>query len=311
MKMTLRQLMLFDRVARLMSFTRAAEEMHLTQPAVSIQLKQLEEHIGLPMFEHIGKKLYLTPAGEELQRACSDIFSRLDNLEMVLSQMKGLMHGTLRLAVVTSAMYFAPHLLGAFQRQYPEVKMRLVVRNRDQVLQRLASNEDDLVLMAQVPEDLKLVSYPFLDNPMIPLAAPDHPLVGAARLPITAFAKYCFLTREEGSGSRKAIEDHLRERGVVLDNTMVLGGSETIKQGLMAGLGISILSRHSVALELATGLLVELDIDTFPIVRSWCLVHHQDKKLSPAAQAFIEFMHVNGQQVREMLRNRFMSASIG
>ena len=134
MKMTLRQLTLFDCVARNMSFTRAAEEMHLTQPAVSIQLKQLEEHVGMPLFEQIGKKLYLTAAGEELQHACSDIFSRLDNLEMALSQMKGLMHGTLKVAVVTSAMYFAPHLLGAFQREYPEVRMRLVVKNRNQVL---------------------------------------------------------------------------------------------------------------------------------------------------------------------------------
>ncbi|MCW8886423.1 MAG: LysR family transcriptional regulator, partial [Motiliproteus sp.] len=236
MKMTLRQLTLFDCVARHMSFTRAAEEMHLTQPAVSIQLKQLEEHVGMPLFEQIGKKLYLTAAGEELQQTCSDIFSRLDNLEMALSQMKGLMHGTLRVAVVTSAMYFAPHLLGAFQREYPEVRMRLVVKNRNQVLQRLANNEDDLVLMAQVPQDMKLVSYPFLDNPMIPVVPPTHPLVGREKLPLSVLNEYRFLSREDGSGSRKAIEDHLQEREVVLENIMELGGSETIKQGLMAGL---------------------------------------------------------------------------
>ena len=310
MKMTLRQLMLFGCVARHMSYTRAAEEMHLTQPAVSIQLKQLEEHIGLPLFESIGKKLHLTAAGTELQLACKDIFSRLDNLEMALTRMKGVMHGTLRIAVVTSAMYFAPHLLGMFQREYPEIKIRLIVRNRDQVLRRLANNEDDLVLMAQVPQDMKLVSYPFLDNPMIPLATPEHPLVGERGLPVDAFANYCFLTREEGSGSRKAIEDHLREHDVVLEDIMELGSSETIKQGLMAGLGISILSRHSVALELATGLLTELDVESFPIVRSWCMVHHEEKRLSPAAQAFIDFMHTNGMDAREMLRNRFMSASI-
>ncbi len=310
MKMTLRQLTLFECVARRMSFTRAAEEMHLTQPAVSIQLKQLEEHVGLPLFEQIGKKLYLTSAGEQLQHTCRDIFSSLDNLEMALTQMKGLMHGTLRVAVVTSAMYFAPHLLGAFQKEYPEIRMRLVVRNRNQVLQRLANNEDDLVLMAQVPQDMKLVSYPFLDNPMIPVAPPAHPLVGKSNLPLSVFHDYRFLNREEGSGSRKAIEDHLRERDVELEDTMELGGSETIKQGLMAGLGISILSRHSVALELATGLLVELDVESFPIVRSWCMVHHRDKSLSPAAEAFIQFMHTNGQSVREMLRDRFMSATI-
>ena len=310
MKMTLRQLMLFGCVARHMSYTKAAEEMHLTQPAVSIQLKQLEEPMGLPLFEIIGKKLYLTAAGEEVQKTSIDIFSRLDNLEMVLTQMKGLMHGTLRIAVVTSAMYFAPHLLGAFQREYPEVKMRLIVRNRDQVLQRLAANEDDLVLMAQVPQDLRLVSQPFLDNPMIPVAAPEHPLVGKVGLPIEVFSEDCFLTREQGSGSRKAIEDHLRERGVVLDNIMELGSSETIKQGLMAGLGISILSRHSVALELATGLLAELDVETFPIVRSWCMVHQQEKRLSPAATAFIDFMNANGANIREMLRNRFLDVSI-
>ncbi|MEH6814088.1 MAG: LysR substrate-binding domain-containing protein [Motiliproteus sp.] len=310
MKMTLRQLTLFECVARHMSFTRAAEEMHLTQPAVSIQLKQLEGHVGMALFEQIGKKLYLTSAGGQLQLTCRDVFSSLDNLEMALTQMKGLMHGTLRVAVVTSAMYFAPHLLGAFQREYPEIRMRLVVRNRNQVLQRLVNNEDDLVLMAQVPQNMKLVSYPFLDNPMIPVVPPGHPLVGKSNLSLSIFNDYRFLSREEGSGSRKAIEDHLRERDIELEDTMELGGSETIKQGLMAGLGISILSRHSVALELATGLLVELDVESFPIVRSWCIVHHREKSLSPVAEAFIKFMHTNGQTVREMLRDRFMSASI-
>ncbi|MEH6472618.1 MAG: LysR substrate-binding domain-containing protein [Halopseudomonas sp.] len=310
MKMTLRQLTLFECVARHMSYTKAAEEKHLTQPAVSIQIKQLEGHVGLPLFEYIGKKLYLTDAGRELQLACDDIFNRLDSLEMALTQMKGGMHGSLRIATVTSATYFAPHLIGEFNRHYPDVDMSLVVTNRDSVVQRLINNKDDLVLMAQVPKDMKLKSYPILDNPMFPVVPPDHPLASQKRVPIEALTQERFLTREKGSGSRKAIEDHLRENGISLPRTMELGSSETIKQGVMAGLGISILSRFSMALELATGCLVSLDMETFPIVRSWCLVHSVDKRLSPAAQAFLDYILDHDEQVRQLINNRFMGAEL-
>ncbi len=308
MKMTLRQLTLFVCVARHMSYTKAAEEMHLTQPAVSIQIKQLEGHVGLALFEYIGKKLYLTDAGNELLQACDDIFSRMDSLEMALTQMKGGMHGRLRIATVTSANYFAPHLIGEFNRHYPDIEMSLVVTNRNTVLQRLASNEDDLVLMAQVPKDMRLKVYPILDNPMIPVVAPDHPLVGKKNVPIDALTQERFLTREQGSGSRKAIEDHLKENGIRLPRMMELGSSEMIKQGVMAGLGISILSRYSMALELATGCLSSLDMATFPIVRTWCIVHPEDKRLSPAAQAFVDYILNHEQQMKQMINNRFMEA---
>lgn len=310
MKMTLRQLSLFQCVARHMSFTKAAEEMHLTQPAVSIQLKQLEEHVGMPLFEQVGKKLFLTNAGRELQQSCEDIFSRLDNLEMALTQMKGVMHGSLRIASVSSAKYFVPHLLGDFHRQYPEITLSLQVSNRGQILRRLMSNEDDLALMAQVPDDMKLCSYPIIDNPMIAIAPPDHPLVGKKKLPLNVLQEECFLMREEGSGSRKAIEDHFRRNGIELNQTMELGSSETIKQGVMAGLGLSVLSRHSVALELATGCLVALDVETLPILWTWCLVHHQEKKLSPAAQAFLDHVLTHRDQVKVMIDNLFLEASL-
>lgn len=310
MKMTLRQLSLFVCVARHLSYTKAAEEMHLTQPAVSIQIKQLEGHVGLALFEYIGKKLYLTDAGRELLQACEDIFSRMDSLEMALTQMKGGMHGSLRIATVTSAKYFAPHLIGEFNRQYPDVEMSLVVTNRNNVLQRLVNNEDDLVLMAQVPEDMKLKAYPILDNPMIPVVAPGHPLAGQTNVAIEALVNERFLTREKGSGSRKAVEDHLKEQGVKFARTMDLGSSETIKQGVMAGLGVSILSRFSMALELATGCLVSLDVESFPIVRTWCIVHLEDKRLSPAAQAFIDYILSHEEQVKQVINNRFMGAEL-
>jgi DNA-binding transcriptional LysR family regulator len=308
MKMTLRQLSLFVCVARHMSYTKAAEEMHLTQPAVSIQIKQLEGHVGLALFEYIGKKLYLTDAGTELLQACDDIFSRMDSLEMALTQMKGGMHGRLRIATVTSANYFAPHLIGEFNRHYPDIEMSLVVTNRNTVLQRLAGNEDDLVLMAQVPKDMRLKVHPILDNPMIPVVAPDHPLVGKKNIPIEALTQERFLTREKGSGSRKAIEDHLKENGIRLPRMMELGSSEMIKQGVMAGLGISILSRFGMALELATGCLVSLDMETFPIVRTWCIVYPEDKRLSPAAQAFVDYILSHEQQMKQVINNRFMGA---
>ncbi|WP_421864210.1 LysR family transcriptional regulator [Motiliproteus sp.] len=310
MKMTLRQLSLFECVARHMSYTKAAEEKHLTQPAVSIQIKQLEEHVGLPLFEYIGKKLYLTDAGRELQQACHDVFQRMENLEMALTQMKGGMHGNLRIATVTSAKYFAPHLIGEFNRHYPDVDLSLVVTNRNNVVQRLANNEDDLVLMAQVPRDMKLKVYPILDNPMFPVVAPGHPLAGQKNVSIEALIQERFLTREQGSGSRKAIEDHFKEHGLKLEQTMELGSSETIKQGVMAGLGISVLSRFSMALELATGCLVDVDVESFPIVRTWCLVHPAEKRLSPAAQAFVDYFLSNEGQVKEAISNRFMGAEL-
>lgn len=290
MYMTLRQLTLFEAVARHLSFTRAASEMCLTQPAVSTQIKQLESHIGMPLFEQIGKKVYLTQAGKELYQACQDIFSRIESLEMTLNELQGSIKGPLKLSVVTTATYFTPHLLSTFLKLYPQVNIRLNVTNRIQILQRLADNEDDVVIMGQVPEQLNVKIHQFLENPLVVLARPDHPLAGQKNIPLESLAEEIFLVREHGSGTRLAMEKCFEERHLILKTGMELGSSEAIKQGVIAGLGLSVLSRHTLSLELAANMITILDVDAFPLRRHWYAVHLTEKKLSLVARTFLDFL---------------------
>ncbi|ALG68152.1 LysR family transcriptional regulator [Beggiatoa leptomitoformis] len=290
MNMTLRQLTLFKSVAEHLSFTRAAVEMCLTQPAVSIQIKQLEGHVGMPLFEQIGKRIFLTDAGRELYAACQDIFSRIETLDMSLNELQGSIKGRLKLAVVTTATYFTPHLFNRFLRQYPEVNIRLNVTNRNSILERLANNEDDLVIMGQVPEHLNVQSHQFLENPLVVLAPANHPLVNEKNIPISRILQETFLVRELGSGTRLAMERYFEGVELGLKVGMELGSSEAIKQGVIAGLGISVLSRHTLTLELATGIIKLLDVEGFPQMRYWYIVHLSEKKLSLVARTFLDFL---------------------
>jgi len=305
MRATLHQLKIFQQVAALMSYSAAANKLNLTQPAVSIQIKQLEENLGLPLFEKIGKQVFLTSAGKEFNTFCMDIFTRIDNMDMKLSVMKGQLEGDFHLSAVTSAKYFTPHLLGAFHKRYPKVSLFLDVVNRSQIIQRLKNNETDLVIMGLVPEDLPLTCYPIIDNPIVITASPSHPLASQKNIALNELLKYDFIFREQGSGTRKALEDFLLSHQMKLSPSMALGSSETIKQAVMADLGISALSRHSITLELATHNLVELDIQGFPLMRSWYLVHHESKRLSPAAQAFVDLI-LHEQETVASLCNRFL-----
>jgi DNA-binding transcriptional LysR family regulator len=305
MRATLHQLKIFQQVAVLLNFSAAANKLNLTQPAVSIQIKQLEESLGLSLFEKIGKKFFLTAAGQELNQFCTDIFSRIDHMDMKLSAMKGQLEGDFLLAAVTSAKYFTPHLLGAFHKLYPKVSLHLDVANRSQIIQRLKKNEVDLVIMGLVPDDMRLKRYPIIDNPIVIIANPTHPLAAQQNISFNELLKHEFLMRENGSGTRKALEDFLLSHHIKLSPSMVLGSSETIKQGVIADLGISALSRHSVSLELATKCLVELDVQNFPLMRSWYVVHHETKQLSPTAQAFIDFILFQKETVAGLC-NRFL-----
>jgi len=305
MRATLHQLKIFQQVAALMSYSGAANKLNLTQPAVSIQIKQLEENLGLALFEKIGKQVFLTSAGKEFNAFCMDIFTRIDNMDMKLSAMKGQLEGDFHLAAVTSAKYFTPHLLGAFHKRYPKVNLHLDVVNRGQIIQRLKDNKDDLVIMGLVPENLPLTRYPIIDNPIIIVANPAHPLAKKKKIPLDELLKHDFIFRENGSGTRKALEDFLLLNHLKLTPSMILGSSETIKQAVMADLGISALSRHSVTLELATNSLIELDVQDFPLIRRWYLVHHETKRLSPAAQTFIDLILYEKETVASLC-NRFL-----
>ena len=297
---TFRQLEVFEAIARRGSFTRAAEELFLTQPTVSMQIKKLNEAVGLPLFEQIGKRIYLTDAGKALQTSCREIFESLDNFEMLVSDMQGLKKGKLRLAVVTTAKYFAPRLLGPFCTLYPGIDVSLKVSNRERLLERLGDNQDDLYVLGQPPEGLDAVEEPFLDNPLVVLAPNNHPLAGLRNISLARMAKEPFLIREPGSGTRIAVERLFRKHKLTLNVRMELGSNEAIKQAIVGGLGISVLSRHTLALDAALGQFVTLDVKHFPIQRQWYAVYPAGKQLSIVAQTFLEYLRSAAEQVNDI-----------
>ncbi len=290
MHLTLQQMKLFEAVARHRSYTRAAEELFLTQPAVSIQVKRLEDSAGIPLFEIVGKRFYLTPAGREMYAACQDVLERLEDLDEEIEAMHGNVRGPLNIAVVTSGKYFMPHLLGAFLHLYPDVHPRLTVTNRARVLSRLANNEDDLLIMGQVPDQYDVQAQPFLTNPLVCIAHPQHPLTKEKNIPLERLVQERRLAREAGSGTRLAFDRLLAEHNLTFEPYMELGSSEAIKQAVMADLGISVLSRHNMRLELAANLLAILDVEGFPLDRTWYAVHLRGKKQPLVVKTFLDFI---------------------
>ena len=304
MRLTLRQLQIFNEVCDLRSYSRAAEEMSLTQPAVSLQIRQLEELTGQPLFEYVGKKLYPTEAATALQQASRDIFGRLESLDMQLSDMQGSLQGQLKLAVESSAKYFAPHLFAAFKKQHPEVNLTLTVVNRNQTIRRLSDNRDDLVIMSMVPQDMGLDFLPFLNNPIVAAAPADHPLLSQGLLKLQDLEPYTLLIREQGSGTRKACEEYFKEKRVHFNQTLEVTSSDSQKEAIAAGLGIALLTRHALNLELRAGLLKELPVAELPLYRSWCIVQAKARRQSPVALAFLAFIRNERQQI-SALAERF------
>ncbi len=290
MNVTLRQLSVFESVARHLSFTRAAEELFLTQPAVSMQIKQLEENVGLPLFEQLGKKIFLTEAGRELYHYSRVIAQQLAEAEAVLEDLKGVTRGRLDISVASTANYFATRLLAAFVHRYEGISFSLDVTNRETLLRQLESNERDLVIMGKPPEGMDLATEAFMENPLVVIAAPDHPLAKERKIPLARLQEETFVVRERGSGTRIAMERFFAEHHAKLTAGMEMTSNEAIKQAVSAGLGLGIVSIHTLALELQLGCLTVLDVEDFPILRHWYLVHRAGKRLSPVAQAFREFV---------------------
>ena len=307
MRMTLRQLRVFRAVCDNHSYSRAAEEMALTQPAVSLQIRQLEELLGQPLFEYTGKKLYLTDAAEALKRTSEDIFGRLESLDMQLSTLQGSLQGQLKLAIESSAKYFVPHLFALFRDRHPEVSLQLVVVNHAQAVHRLNANRDDLLLISQVPADMDLEFLPFLDNAIVAVAPPDHPLSQRESLELQDLTAWPLLIREQGSGTRRAAEQYCNQRRAHFAQTLELGSLEAQREAVLAGLGLALLPRHAVLRELHSGALIELPVEELPLMRSWCLVHPRGKYLSPVAQTFFAFARTARQRINALER-RFSGA---
>ena len=295
--LTFRQLSVFEAVARHLSYSRAAQEMHLTQPAVSMQIKQLEENVGMPLFEQLGKKVYLTEAGRELYHYSRTIAQQLAEAESVLSDLKGLQRGRLKISVASTANYFAPQLLAIFSQRFPTVTVSLDVTNRQALLAQLANNEMDMAIMGQPPEGLDLVAESFMENPLIVIAPVNHPLATAKKIPLARLQSETFLVREQGSGTRIAMERFFKQHGVEFQAGMEMSSNEAIKQAVQAGLGLGILSLHTIGLELETKRLKVLDVKGFPIMRHWYVVHRKDKRLSTVAQAFKAFLLMEAKQI--------------
>jgi len=289
-RVTPRQLRIFDAVARHLNYSRAAEELHLTQPTVSMQIKQIESFASQPLLEQLGKKIFLTEAGHALLRHARAVLLEMEEAQQSLSALQGVNQGTLNITLISTAKYFAPRFIAQFCARYPGVKHKLAVNNRAKMLQRLLDNEIDLAIMGHPPQGLGLVAEPFASNPHAIIACPDHPLTRKHRIPLTALSKENFLVREPGSGTRALMERVFRDHGMSVNATMEISSDETIKQAAMAGMGIGFLSLHTVELELQTKRLVMLDVAEMPVMRKWYIVHGKDKRLSPVARAFREFL---------------------
>jgi DNA-binding transcriptional LysR family regulator len=291
---TLRQLRTFAEVARRLSFTAAAKALHLTQPAVSMQVRQLEEAAGLPLLEQLGRRVHLTDAGQELLRYAGGIADLMREAEEAMKALQGIGGGELQIAVTSTAKYFAPRLLAEFRRRHPEVRLRLAVSNREAVVRALTDNAVDLAVMGRPPRGLDTDAAAFAKHPIAVIAAPDHPLAGRRRLPLEALAGETFIIRERGSGTRAAMEHVFAERAFRARETMEMSSNETIKQAVMAGMGIAFLSTHTIGLELRAGRLVLLAVSGLPVMREWYVIHRRGKRLSPAAQAFKSFLLEQG-----------------
>lgn len=291
MNFTLRQLEIFQLVAKHLSFTKAAEELFLSQPAVSGQVKQLENAVGLDLYEQLGRKIYLTEAGKLLYEFSSNINSEINNVKKDINNLKGMDGGLLYVSVATTVNYFAARHLSKFCQQHTGIRLHLDVTNRATLIEQLENNDTDLVLMGSLPDDLDLVIEPFMENPLVIIAPPNHPMVDEKNIPLRKLKDEKLLMREVGSGTRIAMEKFfLEKKNFKLISTIEMNSNEAIKQSVEAGLGLGIVSIHTIELEREVGRLKILDVRHFPIRRQWYIAHRKGKRLSAAAKLFKQFI---------------------
>jgi len=287
--LTLRQLRVFEAVASSLSYSRAAESLFLTQPAVSMQIKQLEEVTGVNLFEQLGKKIYLTEAGNEFHHYSRNILQQLQDAENMLTELKGL-GSKLTISVASTASYIVPKLLAAFCQLHPQTKASMNVTNRETLLNQMAHNEVGLAIMGQPPEKLKLEATSFMQNQLVVIAPIHHPLAEERDISLNRLQQETFLIREQGSGTRVAMERFFAEQGIKLTTGTEMSTNEAIKQAAQAGMGLGIISLDAAALEIESGRLRVLNVQAFPIMRHWYIVHRRGKKLSSTEKAFKSFL---------------------
>ena len=288
--LTLRQLQIFVVAARHLSYARAAEELHLTPPAVSMQLKQLEDNVGLPLFDRLGRGVALTGAGELLVHHALRILGEIKDAEASLQALNGAESGQITVGLVSTAKYFMPRLLAKFAQAHPGVDVQFTVGNRASLLQKLQDKTIDLAIMGRLPQEIDTHAEPLASHPYVLIAPPNHPLVGAKSFEMHELRADTFLLREEGSGSRRVAEGMFKNHLFIPARTLSLGSNETIKQAVMAGMGVGLISLHTLSLELRTGVLKCLDMQGTPIERTWYITHMATKRLMPATAKFRNFL---------------------
>ena len=291
---TLRQLKVFEAVARHLSFSRAAEDLHLTQPAVSTQVGKLEEHAGSTLFEQFGKKIYLTPAGAELLQHSRAIIQQFELAEAAMGQLRGVSGGRLNVGVISAGDYFFPRLLVEFIGRHEGVTLNFTVHNREELLARIADNLTDLAVMVRPPTELDTLNQPFAPHPYVIVAPPSHPLVQQRDITPAEVMRHPFVVREQGSDTWRSMRDAFGGDLSGLNVAMEIRSTETIKQAVMAGFGLSFVSAHTVSRELHSGELRTLDVQGFPLLLRWYVVHRRTKRLPPVAQAFKDFLLSEG-----------------
>jgi DNA-binding transcriptional LysR family regulator len=287
---SLRQLQVFESVARHLNHSRAAAELYLSQPAVSMQIKQAESIVGLPLFEQQGKKIFLTEAGREMLHYTRSILQQVNEMESVFDELKGLDRGHLNISVVSTANYFMPQLLAKFIQTHPKIQVSLSVANRDAVIKQLTENLADLAIMGQPPNGSEMRADAFMQNPLVVISSPAHPLASSINIQPRQLVKETFLLREQGSGTRGVVERFFSNHNLALPAHMEMDTNEAIKQSVQAGMGVGIISLHSIELELEAKRLVVLNVEHFPIIRHWHIVHRKEKRSSIAAQEFERFL---------------------
>ncbi len=297
MPFTLKQLKIFESVAKHQSYTHASKALFLTQPAVSMQIKQLENLIGLPLFERLGKQIKLTDAGHELLQYAESIRQQLDEAQLVMQELKGLKRGKLHLTMASTANYFAPQIIAAFKHEFPAVDITLDVSNRAGLVYAVEHNLTDMAIMGQPPKGHHLTGIPFMDNPLVVIASPSHNLVQQKAIPLNTLANEPFIVREPDSGTRIAVERFFARHQLNLIAGMEMNRSEAIKQAVMAELGLGIVSLHTIEMELALKRLAVLDVEDFPIMRQWHIVHRTGKRFAAIPEAFKDFVLEHGEDL--------------
>ena len=299
MNITLRHLQIFESVAQTQSYTRAAEHLHMTQPAVSMQMKQLEEMVGLDLFERQGKKIVITKTGEKLRKHGKKIIDRFDVMHGSISKLQKGQHEKIKISAATTANHFVTHMMAEFSRQHQDINITLDITNRETLVTQLQNYDPDFVIMGEPPSKLDLDSQLIMENPLVVIASPQHPLVKQYKeaqkykskdVPMYEVIKEPFVVREEGSGTKAAIRRHFKKHGLTFRSSYELSSNESIKHAVVAGLGLGIVALHTIKLELEAGKLEILDVENFPLERHWHLVSRKGRKLSPAAVEFQEFI---------------------